>query len=43
MASHGPTRSATIQSTNNVTVTSPQSPAPIPGKNVASLRLTPLP
>jgi hypothetical protein len=43
MSSRWPARSATIESTNDVTLTSPQSPTPIPGRNVATLKLTPLP
>ena len=43
MASHGPTRRAAIESSNDVTMTSPQNATPIPAKSVGSLRLTPLP
>ena len=42
-ASHGPTRSATIATSNEVTMTSPQNAIPIPAKSTGSLRLIPLP
>ncbi len=43
MATRGPTRSATIESTNDISQTAPDHPTPIPAKSVGTLRLTRLP
>jgi hypothetical protein len=43
MAGRGPTRSASIESSNNVTMSSTQAAAPVVGRNTGSLKLTPLP
>lgn len=43
MASQGPTRSATIDSSNDISATSPRSATPIPARSVGSLKLIPLP
>src|ERR1019366_8249517 len=40
MGNHGPTRRASIESTNDVTMTSPQNATPIPARSAGSLRLT---
>jgi hypothetical protein len=43
MSSRWPVRSARIESTTDDVLTGPQSPTPIPGRNVATLKLTPIP
>lgn len=43
MAAHGPTRSASIESSNDISMTSPQNATPIPARSVGSLRVIPLP
>jgi hypothetical protein len=43
MPSRGPTRSAVVESTNEVSQTSREHPTPIPARTVGSLRLIPLP
>lgn len=43
MTGRGPARSASIESSNDVTMTSPQNATPIPAKSVGSLKLIPLP
>jgi hypothetical protein len=43
MAGRGPTRSATIESINNIAQTFPDQPTSIPAKSVGSLKLIQLP
>ena len=43
MAGRGPARSASIESANDIVMTSPRNATPIPAKSGGSLRLTPLP